>query len=401
MLGKTNITTLKEGAIVTEIEDYRWIQQETGINGNFIKAIYNNEYLVAISKDGVIAYTMDGEVWNSFLLEYADCRLNDIDWDGNRFILSGSYTDDGTSNETGLILTTNDFRNYNKINIENEDTEYLCVYPVNGKYIVFGVSSSAKAILGYIGNLESAWEKTFYVGCGTYTKGTASVAKTSNEILLGFGHRKSGPSGGSYYYDTVCKITNDGRSVTIYDQSLASAAGSSSGGDRAVSAIYAFECKDTLFYRSALAISNYIFAKVLSSNEEMALSTDINYMFVDGAYFNNCQVFINNHGMLVVKKNESIMDKTLDNLIEIAPEFTMNCIAKAFGRLYIFGNRGVILKSSVETNNEDSILVQTLSAKKALEDAKAYTDMKINELKELLSIDAGQAISDIMEGGVQ
>lgn len=139
MLGKTNITTLKEGAIVTEIEDYRWIQQETGINGNFIKAIYNNEYLVAISKDGVIAYTMDGEVWNSFLLEYADCRLNDIDWDGNRFILSGSYTDDGTSNETGLILTTNDFRNYNKINIENEDTEYLCVYPVNGKYIVFGV----------------------------------------------------------------------------------------------------------------------------------------------------------------------------------------------------------------------------------------------------------------------
>ena len=162
MLGKTNITTLKEGAIVTEIEDYRWIQQETGINGNFIKAIYNNEYLVAISKDGVIAYTMDGEVWNSFLLEYADCRLNDIDWDG--FILSGSYTDDGTSNETGLILTTNDFRNYNKINIENEDTEYLCVYPVNGKYIVFGVSSSAKAILGYIGNFESAWEKTFYVG---------------------------------------------------------------------------------------------------------------------------------------------------------------------------------------------------------------------------------------------
>lgn len=64
----------------------------------------------------------------------------------------------------------------------------------------------------------------------------------------------------------------------------------------------------------------------------------------------------------------------MDDLIEIAPELTMNCITKAFGQLYIFGNQGAVLKSSVETNNESSIMVQALSAKKALAEAKKYTD---------------------------
>lgn len=108
----------------------------------------------------------------------------------------------------------------------------------------------------------------------------------------------------------------------------------------------------------------------------MLMSSGINYMFVDGVYFNGCELFINNHEMLVVKKGESIADKTLDDLIEIAPELTMNCVTKAFGQLFIFGNQGAILKSSVETNNEEAITVQTISAKKALADAKKYTDEK-------------------------
>ena len=64
-------------------------------------------------------------------------------------------------------------------------------------------------------------------------------------------------------------------------------------------------------------------------------------------------------------------------MIEIVPENTMNIIIKAFNQLYIFGNRGLILKSSMETNNNEAITVQTLSAKKALAQAKAYTDEKI------------------------
>ena len=99
-----------------------------------------------------------------------------------------------------------------------------------------------------------------------------------------------------------------------------------------------------------------------------------NFAFKNGVYFNGCQIFINNHEMMVVRKDENIADKTLEDLIEIAPETTMNCIMRAFGRLYIFGNQGAILKSSAETNNEEAVAVQTLSAKKALADAKRYTD---------------------------
>lgn len=92
MLGKTNISTLSEGAIVTEIEDFKWIQIQSGIYGNFVKAVCKNGYLAAITADGTVVYTTDGEVWQTSVLEYEDCKLNDIYWDGSRFILVGSYS---------------------------------------------------------------------------------------------------------------------------------------------------------------------------------------------------------------------------------------------------------------------------------------------------------------------
>lgn len=148
----------------------------------------------------------------------------------------------------------------------------------------------------------------------------------------------------------------------------------STGDKNTLPVIKVFECKDNLFYMYMHSDRNYKFVKVLSTNEEILLSSDINYGFVDGVYFDGCELFINSHEMLIVRKGENIADKTLDDLIEIAPELTMNCITKAFGQLYIFGNQGTILKSSVETNNENAITVQTISAKKALSDAKQYTD---------------------------
>ena len=79
-------------------------------------------------------------------------------------------------------------------------------------------------------------------------------------------------------------------------------------------------------------------------------------------------------------------------MIEIAPELTMNCITKAFGQLYIFGNQGVILKSSVETNNEEVIIVQAISAKKALLDSKKYTDERYAALEErIAALESGES----------
>jgi len=150
------------------------------------------------------------------------------------------------------------------------------------------------------------------------------------------------------------------------------------------------ECKDVLYYILRTATSNslhnYNFTKILPSGEEIILSQGVDYGFVDGAYFNECQLFINNHEMLIVKKGESVSDKTLDDLVEVAPENTMTCITKAFGQLFIFGNQGFVLKSSADSNNAEALLIQTISARKALLDSKAYTDQRFAILEERISM---------------
>lgn len=382
MLGKTNINTLTEGTIVTEIKDYRWIQMKSGIFGDFVKAVYKNDYLAAITADGKVVYTTDGEVWHVSVPEYKDCKLCDIDfdYDGGKFILVGNYMgtktySDGTTKETqtGLILITSDFVSFEKKEMEDLIGEHCCnylsVYPKNGKHIV--ISSYAATYASYrniyvsIGDLYNGiWESENRVQ-KINMEYLFSTAKNSQYMLI-CGREKTG-STSTPYENYVVGIREDAASQFQFqiDNCLAKA----------------FECKDELYYISSSSADNYKFARLLTSGSDELISDNINYMFVDGVYFNGCRIFINAHEMLVVKKGENIADKTLNDLIEIAPEHTINCITKAFGQLYIFGNQGVILKSSVETNNEEAIVVQTLSAKKALIEAKAYVDERYEDLE--------------------
>lgn len=376
MLGKTNITTLTEGAIVTEVEDFKWIQMQSGVHGNFVKAIYKNDYLVAITADGTVAYTTDGEVWQTTVLEYEDCKLNDIEWDGSRFILVGSHT--VTVGETakpgGLILITDNLVNYTIFNVSSEDdntsqyaVEYYAIQAKNGKYFILAdyLSYSSHYLFLYECNPLNAQGVSICVWDCYFNRGSISVAKNSTEMLLCFN---------ASAYNTNTNTCNRVHKVNGNNIVTVKILG---GGNTNIPKTFAIGCKDTLYYMSGLSIDNYEFAKVSEVNETFAMSTEKNFAFKSGVYFNNCELFINSHEMLIVKKGESIADKTLDDLIEIAPELTMNCITKAFGQLYLFGNQGTILKSSVETNNESTITVQTLSAKKALSDAKQYTDEQV------------------------
>lgn len=347
---------------------------QSGIFSDFVKAIYKNDYLAAITADGKVVYTTDGEVWQVSVLEYEDCKLHDIDFDGSRFILVGSYMgtktlSNGTTTEKqkGLIVVTSDFKYYEKKEITggNDYDSCLAVYPKNGKYIVINYSQGGYNDNIYIsvGNLsDDGWEKETLMN-GVNMNHPFSVAKNSLYMLIA-GKKKTGTSSRPYEFNVVAI---NGEVATEF-----SVAGCSAK---------AFECKGELYYISNSSSDNYRFAKLLSSGSDMLISNTIDYMFVDGVYFNECLLFISDHGMLIVKKGESITDKTLDDLLEIAPELTMNFITKAFGQLYIFGNQGVILKSSVETNNEDAVMVQTLSAKKALAEAKIYTDELYAELE--------------------
>lgn len=389
MLGKTNITTLSEGTVATEIEDFNWIRMQSGINGNFVKAIYENGYLAAITADGKVAYTTDGEAWQVSALEYTDCKLNDIAWDGSRFLLVGSYKD---TYELGFILATNDFASYEYFsedfrdissgNVYNYCSGYLAVYPVNGKWAVLAINrwkgSAANAavvttLILLVGGMDSplkSYNTIFEV------TGDIFVGKNSQGMLVTFSY---GEKGDIYLIDG-----NTLKSEKV--KTLFNATRNSMG------FLPAFECKDELYYMSANSEQGYIFAKILSSGEEMIQSNNINYGFKDGIYFNEYRLFINNHEMLILKKGESITDKSLEDLIEIVPESTMTCITKAFAQLFIFGNQGLILRSSTEGGSEEAVLLQTISAKKALLDAKAYADQQYRLLEaRIAALEAGAA----------
>ena len=326
-----------------EIENADWVKVPSGTYSNFVKAICENGYLIAIGVDGTLVYTPDGETWEKTKLEYRDCKLTDIVWDGERFLITGSYTDEA-SRTAGLILTTKEFREYKKISISNSldsdtacDAEYCMVYPVNGKYVVGAVrklitnNHERYHLYVYVGDLENEWAEKRYIDLFSNISSIQGVetVKNSTEMLLCV----------SYTYDLtttsvsneVYKVRSNGEAVRV---------------DQANSALRfrVLECKDVLYYYSVSSEDNYKFVKVSASNEKDTLSTGQNFAFADAVYFNGDEIFINAHSMLTVKKGESISDKTVADLVEIAPEDTMTCITRAFGRPYIFGNRGLVMK---------------------------------------------------------
>ena len=373
MLGKTNITALQEGAIVTDVADYGWIQQQIGINGNFVRTIFNNQYLVGITENGIIAYTADGEVWQTVVPDYVDIRLNDIAWDGNRFLVAGSCRNEDEDTKKDypripLLLSIADFAKHEPINIISSldpliptsfvDLEdILAIYPENNKYVILALrqNSPNRFYLIYT-DLSSFCEKDEYPQVSTIAY-PFSIAKSSHGMIMGY----------SKEYGSIYKLEKDGLKPVLENN--------------VSNRLYVFESKDEFYYMGLTESHKYELRKILSTLETTLISSNINWMFSDGVYYNGCQLFINNHSMLIVKKGESIGEKTLDDLVEIAPEATMTFIEKAFGQLFIFGNQGLILKSTNEVNNKEAIAVQHLSAKQALAQSKIYTNEQVASLE--------------------
>ena len=373
MLGKTNITALQEGAIVTDVADYGWIQQQIGINGNFVRTIFNNQYLVGITENGIIAYTADGEVWQTVVPDYVDIRLNDIAWDGNRFLVAGSCRNEDEDTKKDypripLLLSIADFAKHEPINIISSSDpliptsfvdleDILAIYPENNKYVILALrqNSPNRFYLIYT-DLSSFCEKDEYPQVSTIAY-PFSIAKSSHGMIMGYLKE----------YGSIYKLEKDGLKPVLENN--------------VSNRLYVFESKDEFYYMGLTESHKYELRKILSTLETTLISSNINCMFSDGVYYNGCQLFINNHSMLIVKKGESIGEKTLDDLVEIAPEATMTFIEKAFGQLFIFGNQGLILKSTNEVNNKEAITVQHLSAKQALAQSKIYTNEQVASLE--------------------
>lgn len=132
----------------------------------------------------------------------------------------------------------------------------------------------------------------------------------------------------------------------------------------------ATEIKDYSWLQIQTGI-NGNFVKAISKNGYLAAITS------NGA--------VNRHGILIIPKNKNISDMTVADVMEIAPEVSLNAITKSFGKIFVFGNQGTIIKSSAETDNEEFIAVQAMTAKKALSDANRYTDKKYEELEQRIA----------------
>ncbi len=379
MLGKTNITALAESSTPTEIEDYRWVQVEPVVYTDFITAVYRNGYLVAITTDGQVVYTADGEIWCTAVLDYPACKINDVDWDGSRFILVGCCTDALVEDDTlGLAIVTTDFLTFEKLPVISNGTynqkptyysEYIFVVPINGKYA-----------------LVATYKKTIYSGVITeFAQDETNIGIITigrNGTLRHCGISKNSAGALVYIHTNNSDNINEHILYRIMENEIKRF---NSYSFKNVRAIAPFECKDDHYVQQLRAEENYALLKVSRSEETTTVVTGQNFAFTSAVYFNECQLFINTHEMLVVRKGESLSDKTVDDLIEIAPEMTMQCIVKAFDQLYIFGNRGLILRSSTETDNEEVIAVQTLSAKRALAEAKVYADTKYKQLEDRIA----------------
>ncbi len=320
-----------------ELENTSWVRVSSGTNSNFTKAISPNGYPVAITEDGTVAYSFDGRSWETSKPAYQDCRFTDIDWDGERFLITGSYTNE-VSHTVGLLLATEDFKEYRKLEIPNSldsdtnyDTCYYAVYPVNGKYAVIASRTSGmERLLVYVGDLINNWTVTRTVQGGGLTSTricSVEVAKNSTGMLAHFKHEVYT---GTNAYNCVVRISSEGEYKTIFNEAS----------PRAVSV---FGCKDILYCFIYPLVGECELAKIIGSGEKVVVSTGQNFEFLGGVYFNNSEVFINHNSMMVVKNGESIGDKSVNDLLDASPEAAMRCITKAFGLIYIFGNRGLIL----------------------------------------------------------
>lgn len=399
MLGKTNITTIEGGTIVSDIEDYSWDAVKTGgITSSFVKVIYDNNTLAAITKDGTIVHSKNGEVWEIARLNLEeDYELNDFIWDGSRYVIVGSCMRTpsqsiGDINESfyiGMFAITENLKDF-IVTFDTGDcfSRYLSVIFKDGKYMIVKASLSytrwyyveVENLVGSLDSLEFKFSlyQTSYERTTTgqaYAKETlesisVDTAKNS-KVLLAYLKIWDGEAATGRWGHRII-TTVDG----VFEHKIYSVQNGYGAG-----AVSVFECKDSLYYCANNTEWNYEFDKIIGTSEKAIIKTNINFSFVDAVYFNKREIYINDHQMLIIKQGENLADKTIDDLIDITYDFSMCSIVKAFDGLYIFGTDGNILVSSDEVKNEEAIAVKTMSASKALYDANAYTDKKYAELE--------------------
>ncbi|WP_347223812.1 hypothetical protein, partial [Bacteroides congonensis] len=328
------------------------------------------------------------ENWSKVRLDIEGTyELTDIIWDGRRYVMVGSREEviDQEYIYHGFIAVTENLVEFNIIYVAaDEYSRYYAVIEKDGKYIIISREHSSTlnggVIVERIGDIEN------WASC--LTKKIAEMSYEVKVIQNGWTHWET------HYVNVTneCKITiaknnlggilyldfrkykgdNTERVKTVYW----TPDWNTFGGIDSSEILSCFACKGkTYFYNR-----DRILFKVNTDIGEK-YNTGSNVFYTDAVYYDKCEIFLNENGIVIVRNKEDISEKTENDLIEITYDFSMKLIVKAFTGLYILGTGGNILKSNNEAKNEEALAVKTMSAFKALYDARLYTDEKYTALE--------------------
>lgn len=390
MLGKTNITSIKDGTVITDVEDFVWNEVGTrSVDGAFKKSIFGNNTLVAVTEGGTVIYSKDGENWDEALFEAnAEYKIIDVVWDGKRFVFAANDP---------VIITTEDFQEYKRYAISDVKRLYAIFYNADSTYTVIAAKMSVYSnnytfsTVFCKGTLEDMKTVTIIDSVTHHTEEDCLMAiknlyiKTAHSSNIIICYIKEKASASDTYSHQV-GISEDGTSV----KKLLASYGTSAGGNLPAGVYYGasnkykvFSFKNAVYYMDTLEENKELIRlKDLSDEKGDVVSAGKDWGFIGGVYFNKCDVLVNANQMLVVKSGEHLADKVIEDLIDITYDFAITNIIKAFEKIYLFGTGGHILVSSNEIKNENALAIKTMSASKALYEAQKYADEKCKELEE-------------------
>lgn len=389
MLGRTNITTIKGGTVISDVENFVWNEVGTlQVEGAFKRTFFGNNTLVAISEGGTVIYSKDGENWERAVFEVnAECKIVDGVWDGKQFVFAANNP---------VIITTEDLQEYKKYEIPDVIKLYAIFYNINGTYTVLcgkKEPSLNEFIVSFFKGIPENLQEVGIVDTRKYRDEAAEnlYVKTAYSENILICYIKGGDTGVSDCFAHQVGVTEDGVSVrkllsSWYDVHNKYTTRPANFYEGPLNKYKIFSLKNALYYMDILEESKKLIRiKDFSDEKGDVVSTGKDWGFIGGEYFNKCDIFVNTNQMLVVKPGEYIAEKTIEDLIDITYDFSITNIIKAFGKLYLFGTNGHILVSSNEIRDENALAVKSMSARKALYEAKEYTDKKYEELVERIA----------------
>lgn len=127
------------------------------------------------------------------------------------------------------------------------------------------------------------------------------------------------------------------------------------------------------YFMSGIPYGAYLFRsinaneweKVVFPNWGTSTENRTNFMINSAVHINDSSLYVGENKALIVRDNEDITDKSINDLFTISGSTVINCVANSSKRIVCVGNGGVIFTANIDVNDknytvEPSILDQQI-----------------------------------------